>query len=108
MIRTNISLHQEQYDLIKKESEATGCSFSWFLRELVDEHFDGKVKRVNVVKTEFAKPFEVPKEIKNKVKRVENLMKDIPKPRGMCKVEGCGAGLKPGGDFCMGKGNHKQ
>lgn len=97
MIRTNISLHQEQYELIKKESEENGCSISWILREAIDSYF----KTETLTKEE--------KEVAEKLGVSEKKFADYKKentPKGICKV--CGAGLKPGGDWCMGKTSHKQ
>ena len=88
MIRTNISLHQEQHDLIKERGEETGCSLSWIIREALDEYFEDKHPSLSInTSTSTSKP--IP-----------------PSPRGQCKV--CGAGLNEFGDFCLGKGKHKQ
>jgi len=36
----------------------------------------------------------------------KDILKDVPRPRKICKV--CGAGLNQYGDYCIGKGHHKQ
>ena len=36
----------------------------------------------------------------------QSVHKDVPRPRKICKV--CGAGLNQYGDYCIGKGHHKQ
>jgi len=98
MIRTNISLHQEQHDLIKTRCDETGCSLSWIIREALDEYFKDKPKNKNAYKF-IPKSQSVPKEITEKINNVlENKSR-------LCKV--CGSVLNQYGE-CNNRLLHKK
>ena len=106
MIRTNISLYEEQYEQLKEYCFENGTSISFVLRELIDNNLGTpKKSSLSTSSTGFRpKSKKVPKEITEQINQVLEKKSGAMKS-GLCPI--CHSVLNQYGE-CNNKALHKK